>query len=89
MSEIISTADSKSEYVIKQLYKAFYKHPKQLPDYVLTRYYSKKDSTLNRLNVNDDDLRNGPYFIRIICDHISGMTDQFASREYKRLYIPD
>lgn len=89
MSEIISTADSKSEYVIKQLYKAFYKHPKQLPDYVLTRYYSKKDSTLNRLNVNDDDLRNDPYFIRIICDHISGMTDQFASREYKRLYIPD
>lgn len=89
MSDSISVADSKSEYVITQLFRAFYHHPKQLPDYVLTRYYAKKGSVLNRLNMNDDELRNDPYFIRVICDHISGMTDQFASREYKRLYIPD
>lgn len=88
-SAIISTADYKSEYVIKQLFKAFYRHPKQLPDYILTKYYSKKGSVLNRSDVDDNDLRNDPYFVRIICDHISGMTDQFASREYKRLYIPD
>lgn len=89
MSEKVSTADSKSEYVIKQLFKAFYKHPKQLPDYVLTRYYSQKGDTLNRLMINESQLKDDPYFIRVICDHISGMTDQFASREYKRLYIPD
>ena len=89
MSEMISTADSKSEYVITQLFKAFYKHPKQLPDYVLIKYYRKKGSTLNRLKINDDELRKDPYFIRCICDHISGMTDQFASREYRRLYIPE
>ena len=89
MSEQVSTADSKSEYVIKQLFKAFYVHPKQLPDYVLTRYYSKNGSKLNRLSINDYQLQDDPYFIRIICDHISGMTDLFASREYKRLYIPD
>lgn len=89
MSDVISVADSKSEYVITQLFKAFYRHPKQLPDYVLTRFYNKRGSTLNRLNMNDDELRADPYFIRTICDHISGMTDQFASREYKRLYIPE
>ena len=88
-SDFISTADSKSEYVIKQLFKAFYKHPKQLPDYVLTRYYAKMGSELNRLKMKDDEIRNDPRFIRAICDHIAGMTDQFASREYRRLYIPE
>lgn len=88
-SENVSIADSKSEYVIKQLFKAYLRHPKQLPDYVLIRYYSKKGSALNRLNINDDKLKTDPFFIRTICDHIAGMTDQFASREYKRLYIPE
>lgn len=89
MSSTISTADSKSEYVIKHLFKAFYRHPKQLPDYILTRYFKKRHLSLNRININDNELRNDTDFIRSICDHISGMTDQFASREYKRLYIPD
>lgn len=88
-SDFISTADSKSEYVIIQLFKAFYKHPKQLPDYVLTRYYANMGSALNRLTMKDDEIRNDPRFIRAICDHIAGMTDQFASREYRRLYIPE
>ena len=88
-SDFISTADSKSEYVIKQLFKAFYKHPKQLPDNVLTRYYVRMGSSLNRLTMKDDEIRNDPRFIRAICDHIAGMTDQFASREYRRLYIPE
>lgn len=88
-SENISIADSKSEYVIKQLFKAFYKHPKQLPDYILVRYFTKKGLQFNRLGINDNQLRNDSHFIRSICDHISGMTDQFASREYKRLYMPE
>lgn len=88
-SENISIADSKSEYVIKQLFKAFYKHPKQLPDYILVRYFTRKGLKFNRLNMEDDKLRDDSCFIRAICDHISGMTDQFASREYKRLYMPE
>lgn len=39
--------------------------------------------------MNEDEVRADPIFWRIVCDHISGMTDQFASREYKRLYMPD
>ncbi|NIS38875.1 deoxyguanosinetriphosphate triphosphohydrolase, partial [Candidatus Saccharibacteria bacterium] len=27
--------------------------------------------------------------IRILCDHIAGMTDGFAIRTYKRLFDPD
>lgn len=88
-SDTISIADSKSEYVIKQLFKAFYKHPKQLPDYILARYYGKTESELDRLDINDEEIQKDLRFIRAICDHIAGMTDQFASREYRRLYIPE
>ncbi len=88
-SATVSISDSKAEYVIKQLFKAFYKHPKQLPDYVLNRYYSKKGSKLDRRKMDDAIVQNDRYFIRCVCDHIAGMTDQFAAREYKRLYIPD
>lgn len=88
-SETISAADAKSEYIIKHLFDAFYSHPKQLPDYVLKRYFEKKGIKFNRLAMKDESLKNDPYFVRIICDHISGMTDQFASREYHRLYIPE
>lgn len=88
-SDVISVADSKSEYIIKQLFKAFCKHPRQLPDYVLSRYYSKQGVKYDRIKMDEEKLRTDSYFIRIVCDHIAGMTDQFASREYRRLYLPD
>lgn len=88
-SEQISVADSKSEYIIKQLFKAFYTHPKQLPDYVLEKYCDRNGVTLNRATLDVKALQADSKFIRTICDHISGMTDQFAAREYNRLYVPE
>lgn len=43
----------------------------------------------DRIKMDEEKLRTDSYFIRIVCDHIAGMTDQFASREYRRLYLPD
>ena len=88
-SEQISISDSKSEYLIKKLFKAFYNHPKQLPDYVLEKYFQRIGTTLNRTTLDEKALQTNPKFIRTICDHISGMTDQFAAREYNRLYVPE
>lgn len=88
-SEQISASDAKSEFIIKQIFKAYYSHPKQLPDYVLNKYCKSKGIPFNRIALSDKDLINDPVFIRTICDHIAGMTDQFASREYFRLYVPD
>ena len=88
-SEEISISDSKSEYIISHLFKAYHAHPKQLPDYVLKRYYDQKGREFVRTNINDDELKNDLIFIRAICDHIAGMTDQFAAREYNRLYLPE
>lgn len=38
-SKEIAQSDSKAEYFIRQIFKAYYKHPKELPDYILARYY--------------------------------------------------
>lgn len=81
-SEQISISDSKSEYIIKPLLKAFYAHPKQLPDYVLEKYCARNGITFNRATLNVKTLQADSKFIRTICDHIAGMTDQFAAREY-------
>lgn len=88
-SQWISQSDAKAEYMIMQLFKAYYKHPKQLPDYILQRYCRKTGQTYNRSKLDDTKLCADHVFVRMICDHIACMTDQFAEREYKRLYIPD
>ena len=88
-SEQISISDSKSEYLIKQLFKAFFTHPKQLPDYVLEKYCNRSGIEFNRATLDVEKIQKDPRFIRTICDHIAGMTDQFAAREYYRLYIPE
>lgn len=94
-SEEISIADSKSRYLIRQMFKAFYLHPFELPDYVLKRYcrvigYGRG---FNRDYLNEggmlEMMKKDRRFIRLVADHIGGMTDQFAARTYKRLYYPD
>lgn len=88
-SEQISVSDARSEYIIKQLFKAYYTHPKQLPDYVLKKYCHAQGINFDRLALKDSMLISDSNFIRAICDHIAGMTDQYASREYMRLYTPE
>lgn len=88
-SEQISISDSKSEFLIRQLFKAFYTHPKQLPDYVLIKYCERCGIEFNRASLDIAAFQLDHKFIRAICDHIAGMTDQFAAREYNRLYVPE
>jgi dGTPase len=88
-SESISISDAKAEYILKRIFKAFYIHPKQLPDYILEKYFKSKGLVYKRSNINDEILKKDPMFVRAIADHIAGMTDQFASREYQKLYLPD
>lgn len=90
-SEEVSISDSKSEYLIKQLFKAYYKHPLQLPDYMLEKYYRIKAREFSRERVSREVaiLQQDDVFVRMVADHIGGMTDQFASRTYIQLYYPD
>ena len=56
------------------------------------KYYKQKrndNGEFKRAEINDKELKNDKVFLRAIADHIAGMTDQYASREYKRLYMPE
>ena len=52
-------------------------------------YCARNGITFNRATLNVKTLQADSKFIRTICDHIAGMTDQFAAREYNRLYVPE
>ena len=41
------------------------------------------------LGGNINNLKNDSEFVRLICDHIGSMTDQYAAREYRKLYEPE
>lgn len=88
-SEEISKADHKAEYMIRQMFKAYYKHPLELPDYILARYNNEMMDQLDRSVINIENLQSDRRFKRFICDHIAGMTDQFAAREHRDLYEPE
>lgn len=87
-SQEVSQLDSKAKYLIKQIFKAYYKDPRQLPDYTLNRYFAYKGRSLDRTTIsnNNNKLQLDPEFLRIICDHIAGMTDVYAIQEYNKLY---
>jgi len=70
----IYRADDMATKIIRALFKFYYRYPSQLPDYVLQR--AKKP---------DHTPQNNADFIRIICDYIAGMTDNFAETEFRRI----
>lgn len=89
-SQEISQSDSKSEYFIKQIFKAYYMHPRELPDYILGRYFNERNvDDFDRSKIDIKVMQDDARFVRLICDHIAGMSDQFAAREYIKLYQPD
>jgi len=129
----IKRMDSRAEYFLKQIFKAFHKHPKQLPQYThnlfidtvkesLSRLVNKTDESLSsaiKEYLKSDNFKCGdtcsfipqskypnstqiensfcPLLkfnqdacegIRVIINHIAGMTDRYAHLEYSRLYFP-
>lgn len=90
-SQEVLQSDSKAEILIKKVFRAYYIHPQQLPDYVLKRYFVKTRREFNRNKLEGLKLKliSDVDFVRLICDHIASMTDQYAAREYKKLYEPE
>ena len=68
---------------------------RQLDSYVLLRYRDAIGRPYLRdfgLEEVDEEIRrnyhNSPAFVRLVADHIAGMTDKYALDEYERLYSP-
>jgi len=130
----IKRMDSRAEYFLKQTFKAFLKHTKQLPESTHKEFIYAVDKYLRDLLLTSDDGKfkvdidkflkidplpcnqsccyipkskfpnkeqvvNSlcPLFkhrnpacsgIRVVVNHIAGMTDRYAHLEYSRLYFP-
>lgn len=90
----VNIMDGRAIHFIRNLYKAYYTNPRQLQDWALLPYaHRRKEPYLRDIPLKDvgqkiHELRNEPAFLRLICDHIAGMTDKFAMDEYQKLYLP-
>lgn len=129
----IKRMDSRAEFFLNQIFKAFHKHPKQLPQFTHNLFIESIKSHLLNLKKSKDEkfsaairkLLESPKLqcsetcayiprskypnesqiknsfcplmqfnkgacegIRVIINHIAGMTDRYAHLEYSRLYFP-
>jgi dGTPase len=91
----VNRADGRARYFIRKLFEAYCTNPLQLDSYVLIRFHEKaKVKYLRDIDVNKQDAElkkhyfNNPTFARLICDHIAGMSDAYALREFEKLFIP-
>lgn len=83
--------DCKAEKLINDLFYAYYSGPQQLPDDYLKKYFYPKQGGFKRKDINKyiSIMQGDPEFIRLICDYISLMTDQYAFKEYNKLFLPE
>ncbi len=75
--------NNQNKNIIRKLFNWFVKNPSQLPQYIHKRIEdieSKQSS-----NWNSRDIVKNEHSLRIIADHVAGMTDRFAILEYEKL----
>ncbi len=97
----VQRMDGKAQFIIRQLAKAYLSNPQQLTDCAINQLFVScypDQEHINDLPIGDRrSWLNGMYFstrnnevrihlLRVICDFISGMTDDFAITEHARLY---
>ena len=95
-SYAVQRMDGKARFILRQIAKAYLTNPQQLTDSCIQRLFKE---VMGPISTNIGDMRNwlnDKYFsqekeikqslLRIICDLIAGMTDQFAMIEHQRLY---
>jgi len=91
----VNRADGRARHFLKQLFRAYYLNPRQLDSYVLLRFKEMEGiAYLRDLPIKNLDAeikrhyQKNLRFIRLVCDHIAGMSDQYALRECEKLYLP-
>ncbi|MFH2064734.1 MAG: dGTP triphosphohydrolase [Pseudomonadota bacterium] len=97
----VQRMDGKAKFLIRQLSKAYLSNPQQLPDNMIKHLflycYPDKENIPHLTNNDRRSWLNEMYYssrnnevrknlLRVICDYISSMTDDFAITEHARLY---
>ena len=89
----VNRQDHRARLVIAGLFQAFHANPLTLPTYVLLRFHEEtgrpylRDLAIKAIPTEiAEHYRADPRFVRLIVDHLAGMSDSYALQEYDALY---
>jgi dGTPase len=92
----VNRQDHRAHLVMSGLFRAYYGNPLTLPTYVLLRVHEEtgrpylRDLPIKQIPGEvEKHYRPDPRFVRIIVDHLAGMSDRYAIDEYQALYDPN
>ncbi|MFI5142910.1 MAG: dGTP triphosphohydrolase [Thermoanaerobaculales bacterium] len=91
----VNRQDHRAQLVVSGLFNAFYTNPLTLPTYVLLRFHEEtgrpylRDLGIGSIPAEIAQHYHGDArFVRLIIDHLAGMSDRYALDEYEALYHP-
>lgn len=91
----VNRQDHRARLVMTGLFRAFHGNPLNLPTYALLRFSEAtgrpylRDLPFARVGAEiAEHYRNSSHLVRVIVDHLAGMSDRFALEEYGALYHP-
>jgi dGTPase len=91
----VNRQDHRAQLVMSGLFRAYYGNPLTLPTYVLLRFHEDTGRTYLRdlpiKTIHQEVARHyhsEPRFVRLIVDHLAGMSDSYALAEFETLYRP-
>jgi dGTPase len=92
----VNRQDHRAQLVMSGLFRAYYGNPLTLPTYVLLRFHEETGRRyLRDLPIPQIPREIARYyhpdarFVRLIVDHLAGMSDRYAVDEYQALYDPN
>ncbi len=91
----VNRQDHRAHLVMTRLFRAFYSNPLTLPTYALLRFHEEtgrpylRDLSISRVGKEvSEHYHFEPRFVRLIVDHLAGMSDSYALEEHEALYHP-
>lgn len=91
----VNLQDHRAHLVLTGLFRAFYQNPLTLPPYVLLRFAEVSGRPYLRDLPHpqaQEEVRRyyhpDPRFVRILVDHLAGMSDRYAIAQWETLYHP-
>ena len=75
--------NNQNKNIIRKLFQRFVENPLQLPSYIFKRIYYVESERYGERNMKQEI--NNERFLRIIADHVAGMTDRFANIEFEKI----
>lgn len=83
MSQQVQTIEYRGQQMLLSLFEAMASQPERLLKESFRSQYNSQSS--NSQNPNNQKTNEQ---MRIICDYLSGMTDEYATKLYERLFVP-